>query len=293
MHIDCEKYSPTFAQRVSQILSEMRLLQYNSDGEFSLTKDFVGGQIPEYAILSHTWGPDTEEVTYRDVIDSTGKNKVGYEKIRFCGEQARRDGLQYFWVDTCCIDKSNSIELQRSINSMFRWYRDSAKCYVYLADVPIANVDTTGQGHQLPWESALRRSRWFERGWTLQELIAPKSVEFFSKNYELIGDKKSLERQICEITRIPGIALRGSPLPTFSVAERMSWAETRKTTYEEDMVYSLLGIFDVYMSLIYGEGRHNAGERLREAIDRKEKGALSSATKIGYNYSEVTNLGRD
>jgi Heterokaryon incompatibility protein (HET) len=96
----------------------MRLLQYNNDGKFSLTEFF--NNIPEYAILSHTWGADTEEVTYRDLIDGTGKNKVGYEKIRFCGEQVRRDGLQYFWVDTCCIDKSNAVELAESINSMFR-----------------------------------------------------------------------------------------------------------------------------------------------------------------------------
>ena len=252
----------------------MRLLQYNNDGGLSLTKDFAGDEIPEYAILSHTWGADTEEVTYKDVIDGTGKNKIGFKKIQFCGEQARRDGLQYFWVDTCCIDKSNNIELQRSINSMFRWYRDSAKCYVFLEDVPIANIDTTDHG-PLPWESAFRRSRWFTRGWTLQELIAPKYIEFFSKHQELLGDKKSLERYICEITKIPSQALRESPLDTFNVAERMSWIETRKTTYEEDMVYSLLGIFDVYLPLIYGEGRDNAKERLREAINRKEKGTLA------------------
>jgi hypothetical protein len=267
----------------------MRLLHFNNDGEFSLTQFF--DDIPPYAILSHTWG--LEEVTFKDMMEGDGKSKAGFDKIRFCGEQARCNGLQYFWVDTCCIDKSNGTELQGSINSMFRWYRDSAKCYVFLADVPRADVDTTDQSHQLPWESAFRRSRWFERGWTLQELIAPKSVEFFSKDCELLGDKKSLEQYICEITRIPSKALRGSPLPTFSVAERMSWAETRKTTYEEDIIYSLLGIFDVYMSLIYGEGRDNAGGRLREAIDKKEKGALSSATRIGYNYSKVINLGRD
>jgi hypothetical protein len=179
------------------------------------------------------------------------------------------------------------------------WHRDHGRLSIqrkgakqqYLT--PQEEKALVNQSYRLPWESAFRRSRWFERGWTLQELIAPKSAEFFSKDYELLGDKKSLERQICEITRIPSNALRGSPLPTFSVAERMSWAETRKTTYEEDMVYSLLGIFDVYMSLIYGEGRNNAGGRLREAIDRKEKGVLSLATRVGYNYSEVTNLGRD
>ena len=241
----------------------MRLLEYNNDSEFSLTKDFVSGKIPEYAILSHTWGVDTEEVTYRDLIDGTGKNKVGYEKIRFCGQQARRDRLQYFWVDTCCIDKSNSNELAEAINSMFRWYRNAAKCYVYLPDVssPVINVG-----------DMLRTSRWFTRGWTLQELIAPTSVEFFSKNRELLGDKKSLERHICEITRIPSRALRGGPLAEFSVTERMSWADTRQTTRDEDMAYSLLGIFGVHISLIYGEGRENAFKRLREEIDKASKG---------------------
>jgi hypothetical protein len=263
----------------------MRLLQRNSAGEFSLTKDFVGGEIPKYTILSHTWGADTEEVTYRDLIDGTGENKEGYEKIRFCGEQARRDGLQYFWVDSCCIDKSNSAELQESINSMFRWYRGAAKCYVFLSDVPRTTADGEDRSHQLPWESAFRTSRWFRRGWTLQELIAPTSVEFFSKDRELLGDKASLERHICEITKIPSKALRGNLLADFSVTERMSWAETRQTTREEDMAYSLLGIFDVYMPLIYGEGRGNAIARLREAIDRKEKGMRFSSSQTGNKSS--------
>lgn len=250
----------------------MRLLEYNNDGEFSLTQFF--DDIPPYAILSHTWG--LEEVIFKDMADGNGTSKAGFDKIRFCGEQARRDGLQYFWVDTCCIDKSSSAELAEAINSMFRWYRDAAKCYVFLSDVPRADVDTTNQSQQFPWESALRTSRWFTRGWTLQELIAPTSVEFFSKNRKLLGDRKSLEQHICEITRIPSKALRGSPLAEFSPIERMSWAETRQTTREEDMAYSLLGIFDIYMPLIYGDGRTNAVGRLQEAIDRKGKGILFS-----------------
>jgi hypothetical protein len=132
----------------------MRLLQYNNDSEFSLTKDFVRCEIPEYAILSRTWGADTKEVTYRDLIDGTGKGKVGYEKIWFCGQQARRDRLQYFWVDMCCIDKSNNNELAESINSMFRWYRDVAKCYVYLPDVSLAGIDIGDKSNQLLWEMA-------------------------------------------------------------------------------------------------------------------------------------------
>jgi Heterokaryon incompatibility protein (HET) len=252
----------------------MRLLQFNDDGELSLTKDLVGSEIPGYAILSHTWAADTEEVTYRDLMDGTGKDKGGYEKIRLCGAQARRHGLQYFWVDTCCIDKSSSAELAEAINSMFRWYSNATKCYVFLADVSNTIVDSEDQSHQqVPWELAFRTSRWFTRGWTLQELIAPKSVEFFSKDWELIGNKELLERYVCEITRIPSKALRGGhPLAGFSVAERMCWLETRQTTRDEDMAYSLLGIFDVNLPLIYGEGREKAFKRLREEIDKSLKG---------------------
>jgi hypothetical protein len=139
----------------------MRLLEYNNDSEFSLTKDFVGGEIPEYGILLHTWGADIEEVTYRDLIDGTGKNKAGYKKTRFCGEQARRDGLHNFWVDTCCIKKSSDRELSEAINSMFRWYHKAAKCYVYLTDVLTNDyIDLSLQ----PWEEAFGNSRWFSRG---------------------------------------------------------------------------------------------------------------------------------
>ncbi|KAI9763144.1 MAG: Vegetative incompatibility protein HET-E-1 [Geoglossum simile] len=268
----------------------MRLLEHNNDSEFSLTQDFVSSKIPEYAILSHTWGADTEEVTYRDLIDGTRKNKVGYEKIRFCGEQARRDGLHYFWVDTCCIDKSNNNELAEAINSMFQWYHNAAKCYVYLPDVSLPVIDIGDMSDQLLWEMAFRTSRWFTRGWTLQELIAPTSVEFFSKNWGPLGDKKSLERHICEITRIPSKALRGSHLAEFSATERMSWAETRQTTREEDMAYSLFGIFNVHMPLIYGEGRVNAVGRLREAIDRKEKGIKYENFSIPFSLSTISEI---
>jgi hypothetical protein len=254
----------------------MRLLQYNNDGEFSLTQFF--DDIPLYAILSHTWGP--EEVTFQDIIDGDGTCKTGFDKIRFCGEQARRDGWQYFWVDTCCIDKSSSAELAEAINSMFRWYQNAVKCYVYLSDVSTKKRKASDSLTEYTWEPAFRSSKWFTRGWTLQELIAPTLVEFFSKGGELLGDKKSLERHICEITRIPSKALRGGPLAEFSATERLSWAGTRQTTREEDMAYSLLGIFDVHMPLIYGEGRANAVGRLQEAIDRKETGTMFSFAKI-------------
>jgi hypothetical protein len=246
----------------------MRLLEYNNDGEFTLTQFFI--DIPPYAILSHTWG--LEEVTFKDITEGSGTCKAGFNKIRFCGEQARRDGWQYFWVDTCCIDKSSSAELQESINSMFHWYRNAVKCYVYLSDVSTKKRKASDSFTEYTWEPAFRSSKWFTRGWTLQELIAPILVEFFSKDQELLGDKRRLERQIHEITGIPISALRGVPLSQFDIEDRLSWAEDRQTTREEDKAYSLFGIFDIQIPLLYGEGKDKALKRLREEINKPLKG---------------------
>jgi hypothetical protein len=241
----------------------MRLLHIDESGNFSLVER-VGNDIPRYAILSHTWGPDEEEVTFKDMIDGTGKNKAGYSKIQFCGEQAAKDNLRFFWVDTCCIDKSSSAELSEAINSMFQWYHKADKCYVHLTDV-------SASGSVRTWKLVFQNSRWFTRGWTLQELLAPTSVEFFSVEGERLGDKFSLVKEIHDATGISTQALQGSPLPEFSVDERMSWTESRKTKREEDAAYSLLGIFDVYMPLIYGEGQKKAFIRLRKNIDESLK----------------------
>jgi len=264
----------------------MRLLQYNNRGDFSLT-EFFESNIPKYAILSHRWGP--EEVTLADLKNGNYKKMAGYGKIQFCGEQAKRDGLQYFWVDTCCIDKSNSTELAEAINSMFRWYRDATKCYVYLRDVSRPQ-NYSADGSNEDWESTFRKSAWFRRGWTLQELIAPASVDFFCKEGELLGNKASLERQICEITGIPASALRGSPLSDFSVAERLSWAASRETFRQEDKAYSLLGIFDVNMSLIYSEGKHRAMQRLREEIEKASKGYKREDFSVTFSLSDVSEV---
>jgi hypothetical protein len=137
----------------------MRLLTCDDGGEFSLTEDLIGGNAPPYAILSHTWGLDAEEVTYKDLVDGTGTDKPGYEKIRFCADQARLHGLSHFWVDTCCIDKANSAELTEAINSMFRWYRDAARCYVYLSDVSATSCEQSGRPSSPPRDSAFRTSR--------------------------------------------------------------------------------------------------------------------------------------
>jgi hypothetical protein len=242
----------------------MRLLECN-DVTFNLTEDLIGDTISLYAILSHRWGPSTEEVTYRDMVDGTGREKLGYEKLKFCAEQARHDGLRYFWVDTCCIDKSNHTELHEAINSMFRWYQNATRCYVYLSDIS-ASAYENSEEFELAWEPAFRASKWFTRGWTLQELVAPASVEFFTKDGRRLGDKRSLKQQIHEITGIALPALQGMPLSQFDIDERFKWAETRQTTREEDWAYCLLGIFGVFMSLIYGEGKAHAVHRLRKAI---------------------------
>ena len=264
----------------------MRLLECKGDDGFSLTPDF-SNELPPYAILSHTWGRDDEEVTFKDVTEGSGKMKAGYRKILFCGEQATRNGLQYFWVDTCCIDKSSSTELSEAINSMFRWYRNAAKCYVYLSDVLTSDRNQGGPILQ-SWQSAFRESRWFTRGWTLQELIAPLSVEFFDSNGERLGDKKSLERQLHEITGIAIPALQGTTLSAFSIKERMSWAENRQTKREEDKVYSLLGIFDIYMPLIYGEEAKNAFSRLHEELDRRQRKHLQEELSTIHATSNPT-----
>ena len=240
----------------------MRLLRCSDTGDFGLPEAFANDKdIPPYAILSHTW-EDGQEVTFKDLVDGTGKDKTGYNKIRLCAQQAKCDNLQYFWLDTCCIDKSNPVELQKAINSMFRWYKKAKKCYVYLQDVSIkGTVSDT-------WEPAFRQSKWFRRGWTLQELLAPVSVEFFSREWKKLGDKQSLMQQIHEATGIPNTALQGAAMFQFSDKERFSWMQSRKTTVEEDKAYALLGIFDVDMPRRYGEGLANAFRRLEEEITR-------------------------
>lgn len=244
----------------------MRLLKLQNDGHFRLTDDLLDNELPPYAILSHTWGQDCEEVTFEDLMKNSGPGKAGHDKIKFCAKQADKDGLRFFWVDTCCVKKSSDSELSQAINSMFRWYRRAARCYVYLSDVSTHKRKERDQILQNTWESAFRESRWFTRGWTLQELLAPVSVEFFSKEHERLGDKKSLRQEIHETTGIPISALDGRPLVDFSIEERMSWAAKRNTKREEDKTYSLMGIFGVHMPTIYGEGMDSARRRLWREI---------------------------
>ncbi|KAF1929490.1 HET-domain-containing protein, partial [Didymella exigua CBS 183.55] len=255
----------------------MRLLERLPDGAFELVS-FSSENPPPYAILSHTW-EDGEEVTYNELVAGTGEDKTGYAKICFCSERAAADGLQYCWVDTCCIDKSTSDELSTAINSMFRWYQRASKCYVYLSDVSVPEEISDAEAFPIAWQEAFRRSRWFTRGWTLQELLAPSSVDFFCKKGKRLGSRVSLEREIHNITQIPIAALRAQPLSRFSVKDRMGWAARRTTTLNEDKVYCLLGIFGVFLSPIYGEGEAYATLRLKEEIQKRQGGRSTDSSR--------------
>lgn len=232
----------------------MRLLQSSSVE----LKDFSANQIPPYAILSHTWGED--EVLFTDIQEGKAEEKAGYEKLRQSCKRTVEDGYEYVWVDTCCIDKRSSAELSEAINSMFNWYERAGVCYAYLVDV--SDVDCEGP------ISEFARSRWFKRGWTLQELIAPANLIFMSRDWIEIGTKSSLRVLLAEITGIDEGILAGQLGPdTASVAQRMSWASDRKTTRKEDTAYCLMGIFGVNMPLLYGE-EDKAFQRLQEEIIR-------------------------
>ncbi|GAB1317178.1 HET-domain-containing protein (Fragment) [Madurella fahalii] len=206
---------------------------------------------PPYAILSHTWEKD--EISLQEMITRSSKTvaKGGFVKIAQFARVALSPAVRYAWVDTCCIDKTSSQELSYSINSMYKWYREASKCYAYLADVDNIN--------------GIDYSRWFTRGWTLQELITPRDIEFYGRNWNYLGNKSALEEKLSAITGIPGSFLRGRDLALASVAQRMSWACKRKTTRPEDIAYCLMGIFDVNMPLLYGEG-NKAFTRLQEEI---------------------------
>lgn len=189
-------------------------------------------------------------------MGTSAKYKQGYKKIeKSCIEAQNEDiRLDFVWVDTCCIDKTNSTELSEAINSMYLWYQEAEVCYVHLADVPSKKDFTEG--------------RWFTRGWTLQELIAPRKSVFFDENWNKIEYTAELQKKVSEVTGIPiSILSKEKNLEDLSVAQRMSWAANRQTTRIEDHANCLLGIFGVNMPLIYGE-KEDAFIRLQEEIIR-------------------------
>jgi hypothetical protein len=212
-----------------------------------------GGAVPPYAIFSHTWSDS--EVTFDDVQNGTFTGRPSFFKLESALIQTKRDGWNWLWADNCCIDKTNSVELSEAINSMFKYYRNAEVCYAYLADVQAST-----------WESEIRNARWWTRGWTLQELIAPSSLEFYSNTWNPLGSRDNLHEIITEITGIEDIYLKGYPIEHASIAKRMSWAASRVTTRDEDIAYCLIGIFDVNVSMLYGEGTQRAFVRLQQEI---------------------------
>ncbi|KAM5539277.1 hypothetical protein V8D89_007150 [Ganoderma adspersum] len=259
----------------------MRLLNTHT-GHFV---DFYDISNLRYAILSHTWDPHGEQ-TYQDVKEIQECNRIQAHgalpspshqaepaaefwnnlklspKIRRACEIARLHGYLYVWIDSCCIDKTSSSELSEAINSMYAWYGRAAICYAFLADVPHGDIPDS-------YESAFRKSRWWTRGWTLQELIAPRRLVFLSSDWQTLGSKSSMAGLVEQITRIDRKVLTNQlSLDKMSVARRMSWAAERVTTRVEDRAYSLIGIFDLNMPTLYGEGER-AFRRLQEEILRR------------------------
>ena len=229
-------------------------------------EEFFDNEIPLYAILSHRW--EGKEVAFHEFEAAKERDGPEFSKIKnFCSFVSRQRDLivEWVWIDTCCIDKKSSAELSEAINSMFQWYKKSAVCYAYLS-----NVDAG------PWSVQKRQfqqSPWFTRGWTLQELIAPRLLCFLDRQWNIIRDKSELGAEISAITGIGEAYLNLSPnriaLDHTSIATKMSWVSKRKTSRREDMAYCLLGIFNINMPLLYGEGGRKAFMRLQLEIIRK------------------------
>ncbi|KAI9052004.1 hypothetical protein LZ554_004258 [Drepanopeziza brunnea f. sp. 'monogermtubi'] len=233
-----------------------------------ILSDFTGSEIPPYAILSHRW--EGHEITFRELEDIKGSdpaafvnseqdvNTAAWSKIKGCCDQARVHGYAWIWVDSCCIDKSSSAELSEAINSMFTWYGKAGVCYAYLSDVQSTDAEMPAAAQE-----EFQRSRWFSRGWTLQELLAPKEVIFCAAAWQQLGNRQQLWPLISKAT---GIGDLGG-WRTASIAQKMSWASRRETTRSEDKAYSLMGLFGVNMPPLYGEGE-NAFIRLQLEILR-------------------------
>src|ERR1700761_2263132 len=228
--------------------------------------EFFGDSIPKYAILSHTWSKiDKDEVSFQDIslpLEDV-KKKAAFEKVRYCAQQALQDGYSWCWIDTCCIDKSSSAELTEAINSMYAWYKASEVCYAYLEDVKIDGRWTKDQRED--WQRSFAASLWFTRSWTLQELIAPSHLRFYGQGWMSFGTREELLELISEITNIQRVVLVDAAPEKASIAQRMCWASKRSAKRIEDKAYSLMGLFDVHMPLLYGEGIRSF-QRLQKKI---------------------------
>jgi len=203
-------------------------------------KEFYDSNTPPYIILSHRWQED--EITYQDFEINQGRQKGSYHKIEHLCQIAREKEIDWVWLDTCCIDKRNLTELSEAINSMYRRYQQSQLCVAYLSDVE--------DGYD-----QLNSSTWFIRCWTLLELIAPSELQFYDRTWKYIGQKSDMCQQLSEITKIDEATLAGADPRRCSIAQRMSWAAGRHATRMEDEAYSLLGLFDISMPMLYGDGK--------------------------------------
>ncbi|KAL8884929.1 MAG: hypothetical protein Q9215_007124 [Flavoplaca cf. flavocitrina] len=232
-------------------------------------QEFFDSQTPKYAILSHRWTGN--EVSFQDFDRCKEEQRPSFDKISNCCSLAKNNGYEWVWIDTCCIDKKSSAELSEAINSMYAWYKKADVCYVYLV-----NVSWSGD-----WETTrdeFRDSAWFTRGWTLQELLAPEDVLFFDFHWRFIGKKDvssangtSLNPHISDVTGISENDLEykdWNPPESQCVAKKLSWLSRRNTTRIEDMAYCMLGLCDVNMPLLYGEGE-KAFLRLQSEIIKK------------------------
>jgi hypothetical protein len=248
--------------------------------------EFSDDKRPAYAIASHRW--DEHEATFVDVRDTQNTSTTGYQKVKDFAKYVKDhvSGVDWLWIDTCCINKDSTAELSKAINLMFEWYYQADVCLAYLRDV-----------EEVRDELRFQQSEWFERGWTLQELLAPRVVVFLTRTWEVIGNKgastneykstnvgDSIEDAIAEITNVPREVLqeyqRSSQLST---QEKIQWMEGRKATEEEDLTYALFGILNVSLAVIYGE-RGRARDRLLAVLREREELELRQARQ----YREIS-----
>ncbi|KAF1973129.1 HET-domain-containing protein, partial [Bimuria novae-zelandiae CBS 107.79] len=222
----------------------------------------IHGRGPPYGILSHTWS--TYEIPFRAFYDRTIHKAypVASHKIYSTCDRALEDEIDYVWIDSCCIDKSSSAELSEAINSMYAWYASAKTCYAYLEGFALKEVEELTAG--------LAICRWFTRGWTLQELIAPREVKFYDRHWAYFGTRMVLSTFLSRITTIPEEVLVGNKtVDPYCVAQKMSWTSMRGTTRGEDLAYCLFGLFEINAPLLYGEGSIRAFKRLQEEIITK------------------------
>lgn len=260
--------------------------------KITLTEFNDESTIPDYAILSHTWGED--EVKLRDLEGLFHEKlvlKKAFSKLENCCLKTLEWSLEWVWIDTCCIDQQSSAELSEAVNSMYQWYRQSAVCFAYLFDASCheddlkANRTIDSDPGYLQRKESFEKARWFTRGWCLQELLAPRNMQFFNNHWEHIGSKHDLRIHISSVTGIDEYGLFIPDLSVLSVAHRMGWAASRQTTREEDIAYCLLGIFNINMPLLYGEGKVRAFGRLQEEIMRRtEDHSMFAWSGVGTDF---------